>query len=113
MDTNVAVREWCKAKNEIDGVEVDIRLSDELLCNECWFASKHRDVIEEMEEDDNDHMDPECRDTIEPYCMERILTHMTRKYIKWKMTEMLSSQTPCQTQIRSWEKFASCTVKTL
>ena len=57
MDSKVAVRDRCKAKNEADGIQVDIRPSDELLCNECWLASKHPDVIEEVEEDDNDHMD--------------------------------------------------------
>ena len=64
MDTNVAVCQRCKAKNEVYSVEVDIRLSDELLCNDCCLASKHYDVIEEVEEDDDDHMDSECRDTI-------------------------------------------------
>ena len=46
-----------------------------------------------MEEDDNDHMDSECRDTIEPYCVKRVLTHMTRNYIKSKMTDVEQSDT--------------------
>ena len=81
MDSNVAVCERCKAKNEVDGIKVDIRSSDELLCNECWLASKHRDVTEEVE-DDNSHMDSECRDTIEPYllCEEGFNAHDEELY---------------------------------
>ena len=81
-DSNVTVCERCKAKNEVDGIQVDIRASDELLCNECWLASKHCDVIEEVEEDDNDDMDSECRDTIEPYllCEEGFNAHDEELY---------------------------------
>ena len=81
MDSNVAVCERCKAKNEVDGIKVDIRSSDELLCNECWLTSKHRDVTEEVE-DDNGHMDSECRDTIEPYllCEEGFNAHDEELY---------------------------------
>ena len=32
-------------------------------------CKQHRDVIKEVEEDDNDHMDSECRNTIEPYLL--------------------------------------------
>ena len=82
MDSNVAVCERCKAKSEVDGIQVHICPSDELLCNECWLASKHRDAIEEVEEDDNDHMDSECRDTIEPYllCEEGFNAHDEELY---------------------------------
>ena len=62
----------------VNGVTQRMKLTAKKLTS--WHASKQHGVIEEVEEDDNDHMDSECGHTIEPYLLQGFDAHDEEAY---------------------------------